>query len=231
MLGALVHTGVPLPDAVQVSADSTNNYVFQTKLATVREAMMRGDGLARPITASGLFPPAARQMIRVGESTGSLDLQLQNAAVFYERELSFRLKRFTDMFEPAIILVVGGDGRVRGDRADLRDVQRLPPGEDLTTGSAGGGTRSRPGRPFQGGQEQCSGGQNGRQRQRSASRWSSCSFAVVVVGILTAVAIVGIAGLQDRSTTSACLTTMDAAEIAALAYLLELGRQVSANVR
>ena len=108
VLGALVHTGVPLPDAVQVSADSTNNYVFQTKLATVREAMMRGDGLARPITASGLFPPAARQMIRVGESTGSLDTQLHNAATFYERELSFRLKRFTDMFEPAIILVVGG---------------------------------------------------------------------------------------------------------------------------
>ncbi len=47
-------------------------------------------------------------MIRVGESTGSLDTQLHNAAVFYERELSYRLKRFTDMFEPAIILVVGG---------------------------------------------------------------------------------------------------------------------------
>jgi type IV pilus assembly protein PilC len=108
VLAALVHTGVPLPDAVQVAADSTNNRVFQGKLATVREAMMRGEGLARPLTASGMFPPAARQMIRVGESTGSLDTQLHNAAVFYERELSFRLKRFTDMFEPAIILVVGG---------------------------------------------------------------------------------------------------------------------------
>jgi type IV pilus assembly protein PilC len=108
VLAALVHTGVSLPDAVQVSADSTNNRVFQNKLATVREAMMRGEGLARPITASGMFPPAARQMIRVGESTGSLDTQLHNAALFYERELSFRLKRFTDTFEPAIILVVGG---------------------------------------------------------------------------------------------------------------------------
>ena len=55
-----------------------------------------------------MFPPAARQMIRVGESTGSLDTQLHNAAVFYERELTFRLKRFTDMFEPAILMVVGG---------------------------------------------------------------------------------------------------------------------------
>jgi type IV pilus assembly protein PilC len=108
VLAALVHSGVPLPDAVQVAADSTNNRVFQEKLYTVREAMMRGDGLARPIQAAGLFPPAARQMIRVGESTGSLDAQLQNAARFYERELTFRLKRFTDMFEPMIILFVGG---------------------------------------------------------------------------------------------------------------------------
>jgi type IV pilus assembly protein PilC len=108
VLAALVHTGVPLPDAVQVSADSTNNRVFQIKLATAREAMMRGEGLARPIAAAEIFPPAARQMIRVGESTGSLDTQLHSAALFYERELTFRLKRFTDMFEPAIILVVGG---------------------------------------------------------------------------------------------------------------------------
>jgi type IV pilus assembly protein PilC len=108
VLGALVHTGVPLPDAVQVAAESTNNKVFQAKLSTAREAMMRGEGLARPIAATGIFPPAARQMIRVGESTGSLDTQLENAAVFYARELTFRLKRFTDMFEPAILLVVGG---------------------------------------------------------------------------------------------------------------------------
>jgi type II secretory pathway component PulF len=64
--------------------------------------------LARPIAATGIFPPAARQMIRVGESTGSLDVQLHSAAVFYERELSYQLKRVTDLFEPAIILCVGG---------------------------------------------------------------------------------------------------------------------------
>jgi type IV pilus assembly protein PilC len=108
VLAALVQTGVPLPDAVQVAADSTNNTVFQDKLAGVREAMMRGEGLARPIQQSGMFPPAARQMIRVGEASGSLDHQLENAAKFYERELNYELKRVTDMFEPAIILIVGG---------------------------------------------------------------------------------------------------------------------------
>jgi type IV pilus assembly protein PilC len=107
VLATLVQAGVPLPDAVQVSADSTNNAVYQEKLADVRDAMMRGEGLARPIQASGVFPPAARQMIRVGEATGSLDKQLENAAVYYERELEHELKRVTDMFEPAILIIVG----------------------------------------------------------------------------------------------------------------------------
>jgi type IV pilus assembly protein PilC len=107
VLATLVQAGVPLPDAVQVSADSTNNAVYQEKLADVRDAMMRGEGLARPIQASGMFPPAARQMIRVGEATGSLDKQLENSAVYYERELEHELKRVTDMFEPAILIIVG----------------------------------------------------------------------------------------------------------------------------
>lgn len=107
VLAALVHAGVALPDAIQVSADSTNHTMFQEKLADVREAMMRGEGLARPIAASGIFPAAARQMIRVGESTGSLDQQLKNAAHFYARELEYRLKKLTDSFEPAIVIFVG----------------------------------------------------------------------------------------------------------------------------
>jgi type IV pilus assembly protein PilC len=108
VLAALVHAGVSLPDAVNVSAESTNNTVFIEKLAIAREAMIRGEGLARPIAATGLFPAAGRQMIRVGESTGSLDEQLQTAATFYERELEYRLKRVTDLFEPTVIILVGG---------------------------------------------------------------------------------------------------------------------------
>jgi type IV pilus assembly protein PilC len=107
VLGSLVSAGVPLPDALGIASDSTNNSVFQSKLTTVREAVIGGSGLARPMAGSGLFPSAARQMIRVGETTGTLDTQLQSAADFYEGELQYRLKRVTDLFEPAIIAVVG----------------------------------------------------------------------------------------------------------------------------
>lgn len=108
VLSALANAGVPLPEAIDVAARSTNNTVFIDRLREVRAAMMRGEGLARPIALSGLFPGAARQMIRVGETTGSLDHQLETASVYYGRELAYRLKRTTDLFEPIVIVIVGG---------------------------------------------------------------------------------------------------------------------------
>lgn len=107
VLSALATAGVPLPDAIQVSADSTNNSLFRSRMADVRETLTRGGGLSTPMVETGLFPIAARQMIRVGERTGSLGPQLSKAASYYEREVGFQMKRATDMFQPTVILLVG----------------------------------------------------------------------------------------------------------------------------
>jgi type IV pilus assembly protein PilC len=107
VLSAMTQAGVSMPDALAVSSQATNNLVFQNALIGVRDEMVRGGGLARPIADTELFPAAARQMIRVGESTGTLDRQLESAASFYQRELTYKLKRFTDMFEPLVIVGVG----------------------------------------------------------------------------------------------------------------------------
>ncbi|MEZ5263425.1 MAG: type II secretion system F family protein [Acidimicrobiales bacterium] len=107
VLSALVSAGVPLPDALLVAANGTANRVFQRGLVQAREAMIRGEGLARPLAELDLFPAGANQMFRVGEATGTLDTQLEFAATFYERELNYRLKKFTDLFEPAVIVFMG----------------------------------------------------------------------------------------------------------------------------
>jgi type IV pilus assembly protein PilC len=107
ILSSMMRAGVPLPHALSVTTDATSNRVFQRGLATAREAMMRGEGLAAPLSATGLFPPAARQMFRVGESTGSLDEQLETAAGYFDTELDYKIKRFTTLFEPAVLLFVG----------------------------------------------------------------------------------------------------------------------------
>ena len=106
VLSSLSSAGVPLPVAIGLSADSTNNTLFQTNMLTVREALVRGGGLYEPMAETGLFPIAARQMIQVGERTGMLGNQLGKAASYYEREVKFNMKRATELFQPAVILLV-----------------------------------------------------------------------------------------------------------------------------
>ena len=107
ILSSMMSAGVPLPEAMRVTAEASSNRVYQLGLGQAREAMMRGEGLAVPLAATGLFPASARQMFRVGESTGTLDEQLHTAAEYFERELDYKIKRFTSLFEPAILVFVG----------------------------------------------------------------------------------------------------------------------------
>jgi type IV pilus assembly protein PilC len=107
VLSSMIRAGVDLPQAMRVTAESANNAVYQRGLDTVRHEMMEGQGLADPIARTGLFPAAARQMFRVGEETGTLDLQLETSAAYYRREVDVRVKRFTSLFEPFVIIVMG----------------------------------------------------------------------------------------------------------------------------
>jgi type IV pilus assembly protein PilC len=107
VLSSMLRAGVDLPQAMAVTADSANNSVYRAGLGVIREQMMEGQGLAGPLAETGLFPGAAKQMFRVGEETGTLDTQLETAAAYYHRELEVRVKHFTSLFEPAIIIFMG----------------------------------------------------------------------------------------------------------------------------
>ena len=107
LLATMMEAGVPLPEAMAVLGEGTNNVVFRDGISEVREAMMRGEGLARPMGATGLFPSAIIQMVRVGENTGTLDTQLGVGSDYYGQELDYKIARFTALFEPAVIIFMG----------------------------------------------------------------------------------------------------------------------------
>ncbi len=107
ILGAMSRAGVPLPDAMAAAIRGANNSVFEEGLQSAQVRMLEGEGLAGPIGDTGLFPEAAIQMMRVGENTGTLDVQLENASDYYSKELEYKLKKLTTLFEPAVIVVMG----------------------------------------------------------------------------------------------------------------------------
>ncbi|MFT6392615.1 MAG: type IV pilus assembly protein PilC [Ilumatobacter sp.] len=107
ILGAMVKAGVPLPEGLKTTTEATSNIVYSERLEIAREQMLEGRGFSGPLIETGLFPGAAKQMFKVGEETGTLDDQLEIAAIYFDRELESRIKRFTTLFEPIMIVFVG----------------------------------------------------------------------------------------------------------------------------
>ena len=107
ILGAMVKAGVPLPEGFKTTTEATDNVVYRDALEAAQVVMLEGGGFARPLADTGLFPGAAKQMFKVGEETGTLDEQLEVASIYFDRELESRIKKFTTMFEPIMIIFVG----------------------------------------------------------------------------------------------------------------------------
>ena len=107
LLATMMQAGVPLPEAMGVLGDATKNVIFKYGVDEVHGAMMRGEGLARPMADTKLFPGAVIQMIKVGENTGTLSEQLEVSSDYYGQELEYKIQRLTSLFEPAVIIFMG----------------------------------------------------------------------------------------------------------------------------
>ena len=107
ILGTMLRAGVAVPSAMETTTEAVANSVYQEKLEEARQQMLEGSGFSKPLVDTDLFPGAARQMFKVGEETGTLDDQLEVASLYFDRELESRIKKFTTMFEPIMIVFVG----------------------------------------------------------------------------------------------------------------------------
>lgn len=107
-LATLARAGVPMTQMLDTANRSVGNVVFQRGLRSVRPQMLSGDGFARPLARTGLFPQIVIQMVKVGEETGNLDGNLEEAADHYAEEVDYRLKQMIALMEPALVVAVGG---------------------------------------------------------------------------------------------------------------------------
>jgi type IV pilus assembly protein PilC len=106
-LGTMVSSGVPILDALQITARSSGNVVIENAVMYARERISEGRTMADPLSETGVFPAMVVQMIAVGESTGAMDTMLQKIADFYEEEVDVAVGALTAMLEPMMMVFLG----------------------------------------------------------------------------------------------------------------------------
>ena len=111
-LGTLITSGVPILEALAITARTSGNAVIEQAIMKVRRAVEEGRTIIDPLRECGIFPNMVTQMIGVGEATGAMDSMLQKIADFYEDEVDAATKDLLTLLEPMMIsglgLVIGG---------------------------------------------------------------------------------------------------------------------------
>jgi general secretion pathway protein F len=106
-MGTLVSNSVPLVQALTISKAILSNKLIAASLEQVVQGVKRGEGIAGPLRKTKQFPPLAGHLLSVGEETGRLDAMFNRMADIYDTDTRASIRRFTALFEPLIILVMG----------------------------------------------------------------------------------------------------------------------------
>jgi general secretion pathway protein F len=106
-MGTLVANTVPLVQSIAIAAGTLNNKMIAAAMSGVAQGVKRGEGIAVPLRKAAVFPPLAAHLLTVGEETGRLDSMFVRMADIYETDTRASIKRFTAIFEPVVILVMG----------------------------------------------------------------------------------------------------------------------------
>lgn len=105
--GILTASGVPVLDAMRISAQVLNNLPMREAVEEAARKVREGAGISKSLEVGGYFPPIVVHLIASGEASGKLEEMLDRAAVNQERELEGRVATLMGAFEPLLILVMG----------------------------------------------------------------------------------------------------------------------------
>ncbi|MCA9531392.1 MAG: type II secretion system inner membrane protein GspF [Myxococcales bacterium] len=107
-LATLLSSGVPVLHALEITRNVLGNTELMDVVEDARTNVREGEGLAKPLKASGAFPPIVTHMIAIGERSGQLEEMLEHVADAYDQEVDTQVAALTSLLEPLIIVVMGG---------------------------------------------------------------------------------------------------------------------------
>lgn len=106
-LAVLMHSGVPILQALEIVSETVGNGVMAKAILDVQTSVKEGESIAQPLETHDVFPPMVVQMMAVGEETGALDTMLNKIAEFYEQEIEATVESLTSLIEPLLIAFMG----------------------------------------------------------------------------------------------------------------------------
>src|SRR6266511_5494873 len=106
-LSTLVAAGVDIIQALEITGQSSGNWVIEEALGDVRVKVSEGVPIAQPLVDNPIFPPMVSQMVKIGEETGELEKMLGKIADFYEDEVDAAIQSLTSIVEPLMMILVG----------------------------------------------------------------------------------------------------------------------------
>ncbi len=107
-LGTMISSGVPILDALEVTAKTAGNRTVEKGIGYVRMKISEGKNIAGPLAETKVFPSMVVQMIGVGEATGAMDQMLTKIADFYDDEVDTSVAGLTALIEPIMMVFLGG---------------------------------------------------------------------------------------------------------------------------
>ncbi|WP_288476944.1 type II secretion system inner membrane protein GspF [uncultured Pseudomonas sp.] len=107
-LAILVGSGIPVLEGLQVSRATLSNQVLGDALDAAIEQVTAGTGLGRALDRTAVFPPLLVNMVASGEASGTLDAMLERVADAQERDFNQQVDLALALFEPVLILILGG---------------------------------------------------------------------------------------------------------------------------
>ncbi|MDO6461744.1 type II secretion system inner membrane protein GspF [Granulosicoccaceae sp. 1_MG-2023] len=107
-LSILIASGVETLHALNIAAQVVSNRPMREAVTQAAGKVREGAKLASALERTGYFPPLLVHLIASGQNSGQLDKMLDKAATHQEREFNATIGMVLAVFEPAIILLMGG---------------------------------------------------------------------------------------------------------------------------
>ena len=107
MLSTLLSGGLPLVPSLETAGESMQSHLMAHGIERATRAVREGQGLARSLEQTQVFPEMSVEMMEVGESTGALPAMLNSVAEFYEEDVQNALATAMALIEPVIMIVMG----------------------------------------------------------------------------------------------------------------------------